>query len=118
MRFAIISSPITCSRVSISRCSFATSLAAWASAPLPPSCAFPPATNSSRQRYSVCSLTPERLREGIAAIDFADIDPELHITSSFGVAEAAAVDDHDRLPRRADQALYRAKANGRNRVEA
>lgn len=104
MRFAIISSPITCSRVSISRCSFATSLAAWASAPLPPSCAFPPAT--------------KRLREGIAAIDFADIDPELHITSSFGVAEAAAVDDHDRLPRRADQALYRAKANGQNRVEA
>mgnify|MGYP006200763073 CR=1 FL=1 len=30
MRFAIVSSPITCSRVSISRCSFASSLAAMA----------------------------------------------------------------------------------------
>jgi diguanylate cyclase (GGDEF)-like protein len=61
--------------------------------------------------------TCERLREAVAAIDFSDIDAELHITASFGVAEAAGVEDHDRLLHRADEALYRAKANGRNRVE-
>jgi diguanylate cyclase (GGDEF)-like protein len=61
--------------------------------------------------------TGERLREGVMAIDFSDIDPTLGITASFGVAEAAGVDTHHRLLLQADEALYRAKANGRNRVE-
>lgn len=61
--------------------------------------------------------TCERLREGLMAIDYADIDPALRITASFGVAEAGALDSHHRLLLQADQALYRAKANGRNRVE-
>lgn len=66
---------------------------------------------------AAATATCERLRETIAGIDFSDIDPELRITASFGLAEAAVVDDHDRLLQRADEALYRAKANGRNRVE-
>lgn len=63
-------------------------------------------------------VTCDRLREGVMAIDFADIDPGLRITASFGVADAAGVDSHHRLLHAADQALYRAKANGRNRVDA
>ncbi len=61
--------------------------------------------------------TCERLREGVMAINFDDIDPALRITASFGVAEAAGADTHHRLLLQADEALYRAKANGRNRVE-
>jgi two-component system cell cycle response regulator len=40
------------------------------------------------------------------------------ITVSIGLAERGADDDAGALYRRADQALYRAKANGRNRVSA
>ncbi|MCK9356724.1 MAG: PAS domain S-box protein [Dehalococcoidia bacterium] len=41
----------------------------------------------------------------------------LGITASLGVAEWGDEDDEDALIRRADAALYRAKAAGRNRVE-
>ncbi|HRP65082.1 MAG TPA: sensor domain-containing diguanylate cyclase [Thauera sp.] len=39
------------------------------------------------------------------------------VSASFGVAEYRAGDDGDRLCKRADLALYKAKAAGRNRVE-
>ena len=43
----------------------------------------------------------------------------VHFTSSFGVAQFRAEDaDLNNLMRRADQALYKAKERGRNRVEA
>ncbi|HKJ70296.1 MAG TPA: GGDEF domain-containing protein, partial [Gammaproteobacteria bacterium] len=38
------------------------------------------------------------------------------ITASFGVAEAGLSEERDELLRRADQALYRAKEGGRNRI--
>jgi diguanylate cyclase (GGDEF)-like protein len=60
----------------------------------------------------------ERLRAAIAALprDILGIDGAL--TLSVGVAIAAANDaDFDAIVVRADQALYRAKENGRNRVE-
>ncbi|MFP3616149.1 diguanylate cyclase [Paraburkholderia sp. SIMBA_050] len=41
----------------------------------------------------------------------------LSVTVSFGVSDSDNVDDYDRLLSRADQALYKAKNNGRNRVE-
>jgi|GEM_PF-3336539 len=40
------------------------------------------------------------------------------ITASFGVAEAGSGEERDEVLRRADQALYRAKAGGRDRIEA
>ena len=59
----------------------------------------------------------ERLRASLAALDFGDLAQGLRITASFGVADAAQSDDRHRLLQEADEALYRAKANGRNRVE-
>ncbi|MDQ3160667.1 MAG: GGDEF domain-containing protein, partial [Pseudomonadota bacterium] len=56
----------------------------------------------------------ENLRAAIAANDFAGVDP---ITASFGVAGNRDGDTVESLLGRADAALYRAKANGRNRVE-
>ena len=43
---------------------------------------------------------------------------EVHVTASFGVAEySARSGEGDKVFERADQALYAAKRNGRNRVE-
>jgi diguanylate cyclase (GGDEF)-like protein len=57
-------------------------------------------------------VVAEKLRERIAAQPFEDVG---RVTASFGVAtlEGPAVD----LVSEADQALYRAKAAGRNRVD-
>jgi diguanylate cyclase (GGDEF)-like protein len=66
---------------------------------------------------AAATATCERLRESLMALDLRDIDPSLRLTASFGVAEAAGADTHHRLLHHADQALYRAKAKGRNRVE-
>jgi diguanylate cyclase (GGDEF)-like protein len=63
----------------------------------------------------------ERMREAIAALRVPKIGEggHLQVTASFGagsVPESAA--DKDGLIAAADAALYRAKRNGRNRVEA
>jgi diguanylate cyclase (GGDEF)-like protein len=44
--------------------------------------------------------------------------PTLHVTMSLGVACGTADTTAEALIHAADQALYRAKANGRNRVES
>lgn len=61
----------------------------------------------------------ERLREDVRAISFKPPLEQLSITISLGVATfpSARVEDEDSLIREADEALYRAKQNGRNRVE-
>ena len=41
---------------------------------------------------------------------------ELHITASIGVIEYKASDTEDTLLQRADQAMYKAKESGRNKV--
>ncbi|WP_372882452.1 diguanylate cyclase [Psychromonas sp.] len=57
----------------------------------------------------------EKIRKIIELHEFSAIDG---MTSSFGVAAFRNGDDIDRIMKRADQALYRAKNNGRNRVLA
>lgn len=67
----------------------------------------------------VMSGVAERLRKAIEAQSIATRDSELHVTASFGVAastEAMPVDPQALL-NLADEALYRAKRNGRNRAE-
>lgn len=60
----------------------------------------------------------ERLRANVAAMDLSDIAPGLSASISLGVAEFKNEDrELKELMRRADNALYRAKAEGRNRVE-
>ena len=56
----------------------------------------------------------EKLRLRVASQDFSDVD---RITCSFGVAAWEPHDTADALLKKADDALYRAKKNGRNRVE-
>jgi diguanylate cyclase (GGDEF)-like protein len=61
----------------------------------------------------------ERLRTAVGALSFDDIAPGLSVTVSVGMAQLHAEDAGLReLVARADAALYRAKANGRDRVEA
>lgn len=55
----------------------------------------------------------DKLRRAIEQHDFGR---PRELTASFGVAEAGTGDDFGRLFDRADAALYRAKADGRNRV--
>ncbi len=56
----------------------------------------------------------EKLRRVVEAHAFPDMGERL--TCSFGVAEFCGTDGQDTLVRRADEALYRAKGEGRNRV--
>jgi two-component system cell cycle response regulator len=61
----------------------------------------------------------ERLRKRVAQTNFAETGDPLNITVSIGVACASSDDDvptPDSLISRADEALYRAKHEGRNRV--
>ena len=57
----------------------------------------------------------ERLRR---AVEIHSFDTAGHITCSFGVAEfKKEIDTKNSLLKRADDALYEAKQNGRNRIE-
>lgn len=59
-------------------------------------------------------LLAEKLRTVIENHVFPGVD---HLTCSFGLAEFASGESIEHFIRRADAGLYRAKANGRNRVE-
>ena len=58
----------------------------------------------------------ERIRIRVLADPFIEDSAKLFVTVSLGVAEARAGEGAESLIRRADQAMYAAKAAGRNRV--
>ncbi len=61
------------------------------------------------------SRVAEKLRQTIASHRFETLGS---VTASFGVVELAGGENSRSLAQRVDEALYRAKALGRNRVEA
>jgi diguanylate cyclase (GGDEF)-like protein len=63
---------------------------------------------------SMASQFAEKLR---AVVERAEFGVAGSVTCSFGVAEYAEGDSARTFVARADSALYKAKANGRNRVE-
>ncbi|MDI1346173.1 MAG: diguanylate cyclase [Pseudolabrys sp.] len=56
----------------------------------------------------------ESLRDGMCKLSFDDVGT---VSCSFGVAQLKAGDTAETFIARADEAMYRAKTNGRNRVE-
>lgn len=65
-----------------------------------------------------CLTVSERIRGAIRNKSF-DIPPSgIQVTSSFGVAEFDFKENSDTLINRADVALYKAKKNGRDRIES
>jgi two-component system cell cycle response regulator len=69
---------------------------------------------------SFAYMVAERLRQSVADAPFqlAGNGKEVPVTISIGVATSYAGDTPEVLLKRADQALYRAKRDGRNRVIA
>lgn len=62
------------------------------------------------------SLACERYRKGLQQL-IVDTPPhQLQVTASFGITEFTGNDDVEQLMARADNALYQAKNNGRNRI--
>ncbi|MCV6608873.1 MAG: GGDEF domain-containing protein [Campylobacterales bacterium] len=60
------------------------------------------------------AILAERIRESIENLRFAKLDK---VTCSFGVSEFQKNDNEEKIMKRADELLYRAKENGKNRVE-
>lgn len=57
----------------------------------------------------------EKIRQAVEVYSFPTVG---HKTASFGVAELSSADSMETLTQRSDEALYRAKSAGRNRVES
>ena len=63
-------------------------------------------------------IVADRLRESISEIVvYSDEGDEVRFTISIGVSSSEISDNIDTLIKTADEALYKAKENGRNRVE-
>ena len=62
-------------------------------------------------------IVADRLRRETEQLGFTDVNPDLRISVSIGLAQHQPGDEIEQTLQRADDALYRAKAAGRNRVE-
>jgi diguanylate cyclase len=71
----------------------------------------------SDTRLDGAQATAERLRTNVENVRFNDIDPKLIQTVSIGLAEFHPGESIDHVQLRADKAMYKAKARGRNRIE-
>lgn len=71
-------------------------------------------TNSEKDQAIICA---ERIRRIVKKIRFPDMPDDFRITISVGVADYQPGETIQNTINRADTALYRAKANGRDRVE-
>ncbi|QUL36883.1 diguanylate cyclase [Erythrobacter sp. JK5] len=58
----------------------------------------------------------ERIRQAFASLEHSGLNDDIRLTASFGVATARDGETYEQLFARADEALYRAKTNGRDRV--
>ena len=63
-------------------------------------------------------IAAERLRTSVESLRVPAGDKELSVTISLGACQAGEEDTRESLIKRADMALYHAKANGRNQVVA
>ncbi|MFO0910060.1 MAG: sensor domain-containing diguanylate cyclase [Isosphaeraceae bacterium] len=68
------------------------------------------------QKIEVASVVAERFRATTPQTAPIEMRGRM-LTASFGITEAVLEDEADDVLRRADEALYRAKHGGRNRVE-
>jgi diguanylate cyclase (GGDEF)-like protein len=59
----------------------------------------------------------ERIRESVENSFFPDLGPDSRVTVSLGVAQHQLEENIEKTISRADEAMYRAKKGGRNRVE-
>ena len=66
--------------------------------------------------YSIANREAERLRQCLKAANFDATSQGLRVSASFGAATAQDGDGVDDIVKRCDLALYRAKAQGRDRV--
>lgn len=71
-------------------------------------------TNVEKDQAMICA---NRIRNIVQKIAFDNMPDDFRMTISVGVTEFQASEDIQQAINRADSALYRAKANGRNRVE-
>ena len=71
----------------------------------------------SDTRLDGARIQSERLRGDMEQTRLAEVDPKLVQTLSIGLAEYRRDETIEQIQQRADKALYKAKSNGRNRVE-
>jgi len=69
------------------------------------------------QNLEQASLVAERLRKSIEGLFVTEGDISVSLTISLGIADSSMCDTHEEMLILADSALYKAKKEGRNRVE-
>ena len=78
----------------------------------------PPAPSRTASAPGTLCRHFSRLQDALRREVIAKAQPDLRITFSAGLVAMREGENMDQALERADQALYRAKANGRNRSEA